>query len=140
MHERFQHEPPAAESRVRHHEARLVEDLIPKQHEIEIERARGARSRPLASALLLDREQRLEQITRAERRLADGNGIQEPRLLTRDIDRIGLDVAGDPDVAENRSEAGRGIVEMRAAVPKIAAERDGDCRGYSIHRLESTSP
>ena len=62
--ERFQHEAPLAEARVRHDEPWLVEDVHPVENQIQVERPRRIRIGALAPELPLGLEQRLEERAR----------------------------------------------------------------------------
>jgi len=84
--ERLEHESPLAEARMRNGQAGLVQHGIPEENQIEVERARRVRVRPLTASRLLGRQQRLEQRSRRHRRLADRGRIQEQRLRTGDAD------------------------------------------------------
>src|SRR5439155_9328224 len=92
--ERTEHERALAESWMRHREAGLVDDAIPIQNEIEIERPRRAGERPLAAALALDRLQRFEELARGQAGLADDRAVQE-RRLDADADGLGVVPARD---------------------------------------------
>lgn len=81
--ERLEDEAALAETRVRHDQARLVERGITKQQEVEIQAAGSVRVGALAAPLLLDGQQRLEQVPRRHRCLPDRRGVQEKRLRTR---------------------------------------------------------
>ncbi len=60
---------------------------IPEQNQVEIERARRHRRRPRPPGCLLDRQQAIEQLARAERGLADDDAIQVARLVGEHADR-----------------------------------------------------
>ena len=67
LRERLQHETPLAEPRMRHDQSRLVNDLLAKQDQIQIERPRRVRIRALPPPLALDREQGVQQRPRRQR-------------------------------------------------------------------------
>ena len=60
-------ERAVAEPRVRHRQAGLVDDAVAVEDQVEIERPRRARERPVAAALAFDGEQRFEQLPGRER-------------------------------------------------------------------------
>jgi len=62
---------------MRHTHTRLVDDLVPGEHEIEVERARRIRPRALASAAAFDVQEGGDQRARGEIALADGCRVQE---------------------------------------------------------------
>ena len=66
---------------MRHHEAGLLDNLITVQDQVEIERARGARMRPLAPEAILDLEQSGQQRSRIEGGLPYDGCIEETRLV-----------------------------------------------------------
>jgi len=125
---------------VRDDQSRFVDDVIAKQDEIEIERARRVDVRPLPVAGALDGEQRVEQRPRRGRGHADDRRIQEARLRAGNADGIGFVIAGYLEIVEQQPEPGNCEVEVRAPIAEIAAERDCSDRAYSIHRVARTSP
>ena len=86
-------------------------------------RLRGAFGiRARAAALLLDGEQRLEQIARRHARLPHGRGVQEQRLRPRRAHWNGVVEPRHAKVAEKLAEAGDGVIEMGGAVAQIRSE------------------
>ena len=134
--ERFQNEPPLAEARMRHGQARLVQHGVAQQNQIEIQRARRVHVRPRAAALQLERLQRLQNCPSRERRVADKRGIQVHRLRAGDAHGDRVVVPGNVDVGEEGTKLRDGVVEVGAPIADVAAESDR----YSIHREGSTSP
>ena len=124
----FQHESPPPESRVRHGQPRLVDNLIAKQHQIEIERPRRASKRALASPLGLDCQQGIQHASRRQLRFADHRRVEERRLLA-------LDSFGFRFVGRRRADALKQSPQPRArerhvgfAIPEVRADRNGDKR------------
>jgi len=138
LRERFQYEPPFAESRVRDDETRFIDHRLPEKNQIEVERPRRVAMRTLAPAFLLDGHQGVEQLSRAQRRVADHRGVEKGRLRPNDADRFGFVIARDSEMREQRRQPGNRVIEVGAPIADVAAERDGGC--YSIHRDGSTSP
>ena len=103
--QRLEHEAPLAESRMRHDQPGLVDHGLPKQDQIQIERPRRVRGRPLPPTLALDPEQGVQQRPRRQRRLPDGGGVQIQRLRPGDAGGDRVVVGGDGELAEKRSEA-----------------------------------
>jgi hypothetical protein len=68
---------------------RLIDHGIPEQNQIEIDRARRAGIRPLASELLLEREQQRQELARGERGLSNRGRVEE---LGLGIDANGIGV------------------------------------------------
>src|SRR5215813_1112894 len=110
---------------MRHDQSWLVEDTVPIQHEIEIERAGGAGMRTLPPPFRFDLEKRMQQISSRGVGRADCRRIQKQRLRSGDTDRMCLVVVGDADIREVRSKTRDRVVEVRGAVAEIAAESDG---------------
>ena len=78
LRERLEHEAPLAKPRMRHEQAGLVDDRDPPNRIRSRSSVRAAPGNgPLAAALALDRQQRVEQRPRAQRRLADGGGVEK---------------------------------------------------------------
>jgi len=63
-------------------EVRFLDDLIPVQNQIEIERPRRARMRPRTAVLTLDIEEAGEEVTSRQRGAARCGGVQELGLIT----------------------------------------------------------
>jgi hypothetical protein len=92
--------------------------------------------RTLAAALLLDREQRVEEGPWRQPCLADGGGVQVKRLRSGYAYGSGLAVARDAKAVDDALQAGHRVIEVTRAVAEVAAKRDS----YSIQRDGSTSP
>jgi hypothetical protein len=103
----------------------LLDDAVPIQNQIEIEGAGGAWMRPRAAEAPLDREQRLEQRTRRQRRVPDGGGIEKPRLVA-DADRIGVVEGGNAEIGDDGLQRLDGAEQVALAVAEVAAERNRD--------------
>lgn len=87
----LEHEPPFAETRVRHRNVRLVENVIPEQNQIQIERPRRPSMWAFATTLPLQVVQSREQTRRVEARVPDRHGVQVGRLRVDHANGIGLD-------------------------------------------------
>jgi len=111
---------------VRDAQVRLIDDGIAEQDQIEIERPRRTRVRPLAAGLIFDLLQRSQQLPRVEPAVAGDDRIQETRLMIGDADRIGFVNRRDLEVFEEFAEAAHGEIKMRAAVAKIRAESNSN--------------
>src|SRR5205814_2111388 len=57
----------------------------------------------VAAALLLDRQQRVEQRARGQRRIADDRSVEKHRLRPGHADRHGVVIAGHRGVCEKRA-------------------------------------
>jgi len=124
----FQHESPLPEPRVRHAQPRLVDNLIAKQHQIEIERPGRARERALASPLGLDCEQGIQHASRRQLGFTDHRRVEERRLPA-------LDSFGFRFVGRRRADAREQSPQPRArerhvgfAIPEVRADRNSDKR------------
>ena len=84
-------------------ESLILDHPIPIQNQVEIERARGARVRTLASHLALDAEKDGQQIARHEGGVTDGHRIEEAGLLAN-ADRRGVVKGGDAEIANRGRE------------------------------------
>src|SRR5262249_2692300 len=134
--ERLQHEPALAEPRVRDDQAGFLNHPIAEQDQIQVERARRVRRRPLPPALLLDPEERVEELARRQLGKTDRRGVEIHRLRSDDAERHRRVIARDSEMPEQAAKAGHRVIEVRDAVAEIAAEGNG----YSIQRDGSTSP
>src|SRR4029077_10946871 len=93
--ERVEDEPALVHTRVRDGEARLVDRLVAVDKKVEIERPRPELAGDANPAeALLDGEQPVEELARAERGLERGHAVEEARLLA-DADRVCLAQRGD---------------------------------------------
>ena len=68
----------------------FVDNLIPEQHEIQIQRTGSAWKGPLAAAFRFDRLQRREQLSGRQLRIADEGRVQKERLAIGNANRIRL--------------------------------------------------
>jgi hypothetical protein len=66
---------------MRHAQARLVDDLVTGEDEVEIERPRRIGARPRAAVSLFDVQKRIEQLARRPRRAADTGRVQVRRIV-----------------------------------------------------------
>ena len=66
---------------MRHGQARLVDDLVPVQEEVEVDRSRSPALLAHAAETLLDREQALEELLRPEIGLDLDCAVEEGALL-----------------------------------------------------------
>src|SRR5262245_54528750 len=104
--------------------ARLDDIVI--EDEIEIERARRTRRRPRAPALALQIEKSLHQLVRREIGLPHYNRIQIRRLRLGDIDGLGFENRGDPQVGQKLGKSLDGPRDVAATIAEVGAEGDGN--------------
>src|SRR5262245_35359660 len=135
--QRLEDEGPLAESRVRHDESGLVDDLATVEDQIEVERARRVPVGTLPPEALLDREESVQQGARRQRRGADDGRVQVPGLWRGSADRRSVVKGRGPNAAEERAELSDGARERRCAVAEIAAEGDGDGDARRVSRRSS---
>ena len=83
--ERLQHEEALTKSSVRYCECAVIDDLVAVQNQVQIQRPRCIRVRPLTSSLGLDVLKRSEQIVGRQPRVADNGRVQVPWLFVVDI-------------------------------------------------------
>jgi len=129
--------------RVRDAETRLVELGVAVKQQVEIERPRALRRHALAHAAeaALELEQPLEQLAGRQRRLENGDAVEEPRLR-RQADRLGVDEGRD----RNDLDGGIGaeLVERREqrllAVAEVRAQPDKRALHAASVPLASASP
>jgi hypothetical protein len=103
--ERLEGEPSLGQTRVGNGQAGLVDDLVPVEEKIEVDRAgtEAGADAPDSPQLALDGEQALEELSRRQLRLQLDGAVQERRLLGV-ADRVGL---AQPRDGQNR-DAGLG--------------------------------
>ena len=75
---------------MRYGQSWFVDDLIPEQHEIQIQRTGSAWKRPLAAACRFDGLQRREQLSGRQPGFADEGRVQKERLAIGNANRIRL--------------------------------------------------
>ena len=109
---------------MRHLEFLFADPLVPVKHQVQIQRARGAGKGAGPAPLALDLEQRAQQVARGQRRVADDDGAEEPWLIT-DANGRRVEPRGLPEILEDDPQPVRRKGEMRLAIAKITAERDG---------------
>jgi hypothetical protein len=128
--QRLEDEPPLAEPRVRHAQPGLVEDVVPREDEIDVERAGRVRPRPRAPVRALDGVQRVEDFARAERAVADAGGVEERRIGrgSRSLSRS-LDQGREAEAGEKRGYVGSRRADGGRAIAEAAAEGEGDGTG-----------
>ena len=101
-----------------------VDHFIAIKNQIEIQRARRARTKTLASAFALDLQQGAKNIVRPERCPPDDRAVQKARLRL-DANRVGLVEAGRHDIGQNVLQSSDGEVDVRLSIADVAA--DGNC-------------
>ena len=79
---------------MRNAKTRVVDDLGAVQEEVEVDRPGPPSLHSLPSKRPLDREERVEELARGERRLECSSAVQEAGLID-DADGIGLAELGD---------------------------------------------
>ena len=127
----LEHEGPFVQPWMWDPQARLVDDGVPVEEEIEIERPRPLRRNALAhpAECPLEREEEVEQLARRKLRLERHDAVEEARLV--DIaDRSGVAKLRDGDDLDPRSRPERvDRPEKRGlAVAEVRAQRDVDIR------------
>ena len=121
-------ESPLPEARVRDRQTGFVDDLIAKQHQIEVERPRRPGKRALPSTLGFYREQRIQQVFRRQVGFADRGRVQERRLLPLDSFRGGFVGRRRANAPEERAQPPERERHMGLAVPEVRADRNGGKR------------
>lgn len=116
---------------MRHRQVRPHEDEVAKQHEVEIERARGGRKRSLASGLTLDGEQALERLRRIERRACEHDHVEERWLGDRDSFRLGFEDRRLNDRTERLREAAECELKVGAPIALVRPKGNGAQGGGS---------
>src|SRR5204863_1161010 len=91
-------------------------------------RPRRARKGPLAPALALDREQRVQQLACGKVGVAHHHAVKKSRLWA-DAERLGLVPARYLHRREHRGQPPEGVLEVGRAIAEIAAESDGHNHG-----------
>ena len=72
---------------------------------------------------MFDREQRVEQLSRAQRRIADRDRVQvEGLILKSRAFGLGFDELGNEKIGEEAGELSKGEVECGATVPEVGTE------------------
>jgi hypothetical protein len=66
---------------VRHPEAGLVDDLVPGENQVDVERSRGVGAGPRPAMTLFDVEKRIEQLARRAGRTADPCRVEIGRIV-----------------------------------------------------------
>src|SRR5262245_21914746 len=132
---------------MRHLQAGLVDHVISRQDEIQIQRSRSTGVGTFPAELPLDLEERREQRARVERGRSDHDGVQIQRLILESLPlRYGLHEIRDGWLSQERIETLDREGERGAAVPQVAAERDRNptvghgSLAYSTQRVDSTPP
>ena len=120
---------------MRDFEVRFAHQAVAEQHQIEIERARGAGKRPRAAVVRLDLTERIEQGSRVEAGLADERRIQIERLIFESLPyRVGFDDVGEDGIVEESREAVGRECQGGTAVAEVAAQGDGNPRAILLLR------
>src|SRR5215218_1158979 len=114
---------------MRHGQPRLADDRISVKDEVEVERAWRTLERALASSVVLDRQERMQELAWTQSRRASRRAVQEYRLRA-DAHRVGVDESGNTDVLDERTQAFEREPEVGSAIAQVAPEgnRDGDRR------------
>jgi hypothetical protein len=93
--------------------------------QVQIERPGGAWSRAPAAMRPFDPEQPRQKCRRIESRGGGGCRVEKARLGT-DVNRFGIDEAGDANVVENAVKVADGGAKVRRTVAQVAPEGDRD--------------
>lgn len=132
--ERLEREPPLVQPRMGNAEARLLDDEVAVDEEVEVECPRPpALAVPHAPELALDGEQLAEKLLRRQGRLDRDGAVQEAWLVD-DADRVGLDELRDThdlhpvDPAEPLDRPAKG----RLTIPEVRAQPDVRPRHLSL--------
>ncbi len=121
---------------MRNLETGIVDDLLTRQNQIQIERTRSTLMRPRAPGSCLDRTQRLEQLAGRQRRLPHAHRIQIRRIVFEaGAHRRCFDDRGKVEGVQNPGHLRRGIEDLPPPVSKIAAEGDDDRPWLVARRL-----
>ena len=125
--ERLEREAALVEPWVGQREARLVEDEVAVDEEVEVERPRPEANllRPVAAQILLDLEEHRQEVARAELRVERNGAVQIPGLLYR-APRLGLPKqrhAGKLD-SRLRGEQLDRAADRPFAVPEVRSDAD----------------
>jgi hypothetical protein len=136
LQERVDHEGALGQSRVRDLEARLADDLVAVEQEIEVDRAGTPPllAGTVAAEAPLDLEQAVEELARTQVRLDLGGPVHEPRLV--DVpDRIRLAEGRDGDDRDpvQRVQAPERLPERRLPVAEVRPEADVSARPRNGH-------
>ncbi len=121
---RLEHESALVQTRVRDREARLVDDLVAVEEQVEIDRPRAvawAVAGPAERAL--DLEQRVEQLPRAELGLDCGRALRNARLVVVPP-RFRLPERGNGNDDHALAEQLERPPQRRLAVAEVRAEAD----------------
>ena len=125
LRKRLEDEQAFPEAGVRHAQPRLVDRICAVQNQIEVERARGARKRPLAASSALDLQEDVQEVARRERGRASRSAV-EKRPLRPNPDGFGLVPAGDREIRELRPQPIDGKRKVGLPIADVGAERDRD--------------
>src|SRR4029077_16729219 len=139
--ERVEDEPALVHTRVRDGEARLVDRLVAVHKRVESARPRAELAGDANTAeALLDGEQPVEELARAERGLERGHAVEEARLLA-DADPACLAQPGGGPALESFLGAERvaGCAECSLAVTDVGAEPDVGAR-HGLVTVAATVP
>ena len=139
--QRTENESPIRQPRMRHGQPRLVDDLVPEEQQIEIDRSRAILDATFPTELFFDRKQGFEQLLRRQVRGYLGDGVEIPALPGRSADRIGFPVLRRPDDVDARLaiELGEGGVEQPFPVAKVASQGYIGCDGHAT-RWDAAPP
>src|SRR5574338_600485 len=120
--QRLQHEGTLMHARMRHHQARLVDDRLAMQQQVEIHGTRRQVPGPRAPTFMLDRQQGVEQRARRQGGVHRDHCVDVVRVVVGHAHRRGVvergarcDLRGGQggDALERQLEGLRGVAEVR---------------------------
>ena len=123
--QRHQHEGALVHARMRHHQRRrVVDEIVPVQKQVEVERARRVAVGPFAAVRLFDAVQRRQQGVRREVGVDGGDRVDV--VVARGIDRRGAVQRGRAQQAHPAAarQTLDGIEHVRTCVAEVGADAD----------------
>lgn len=122
LHQRLQNEAALRVSGMRYRKLVSANDTISEQNDIDVERPRAVRRRPLPGVALFHRQAGTHQVFGSERGFDFRDGIQKPRLRQIPL-RLGGIHRGAPDDAHSTPpEFGKPLAEVGFAVSEVGPE------------------
>jgi hypothetical protein len=136
--QRGEHEGAFAKARVRHHQARFVDNAVAIEDQIEIKSTWRARIRALPAEGSFYVEQCLQEIACTQCGPADRGGVEEPGLGL-DAGRLGVVECGDPKILNVGSKSGDCVAQDLVAVTLVAAKRDRNAMPAALNHSPPTT-
>lgn len=138
--QRCENETALGHSRMRYREIRGVDDQIPIQENIQVERAGGIRERPGAAVAVFDPQAQLEKLLGRQRCFDLESRIQKPRLIGITY-RLGKKEGRDlPDVSAGAPEGIRPALDGGSAPAQIGAGRKISRLGRAARTCDFAPP